>query len=51
MLLYSLTPSIEAGEEDNHHAAAAAMKVIPGQWIEEIIGAVTVWEEQAAAQA
>ena len=33
MLLHSLTPSIEAGEEDDHYAVAAAMKVLPGQWI------------------
>ena len=31
MLLHFLTPSIEAGEEDYYHAAAAAMKVLPGQ--------------------
>ena len=51
MSLHFLTPSIEVGEENDHHAAAAAMKVLPGQWIEAIIGAVTVWEEQDAAQA
>ena len=52
MLLHFLTPSIEVGEGDDDHAAAAvAMKVLPGPWIEAIIGAVTVWEEQAAAQA
>ena len=31
MLLKFLTPSIKAGEEDDHHAEAAAMKVSPGQ--------------------
>ena len=31
MLLHFLSPSIEAGEEDDHHAAAAVMKVLPGQ--------------------
>ena len=51
MLLHFLTPSIEAGEEDGHHTAAAAIKVLSGQWIEAIIGVVSVWEEQAAAQA
>ena len=51
MLLHFLTPSIEAGEENDHHVAAAAMKVLPGQWIEAIIGTVSVWEEQAVAQA
>ena len=45
MLLHFFTPSIEVGDEDDHHTAAAAMKVLPGQWIEAIIGAVTVWEE------
>ena len=40
MLLHFLTPSIEAGEEDEHHASAATMKVLPGQWIETIIGVV-----------
>ena len=42
MLLHFLTPSIEAGEEDDHHTAAATMKFLPGQWIEAIFGAVTV---------
>ena len=51
MLLHFLTPSIEAGEEDDHNSAAAVVKILPGQWIEAIIGAVAVWEEQAAAQA
>ena len=30
MLLHFLTPSIEVSEEDDYHAAAAAMKVLPG---------------------
>ena len=51
ILLHFFTPSIEASEEDDHYTVAAAMKVLPGQWIEAIIGAVSVWEEQAAAQA
>ena len=52
MLLHFLTPTIKTGEEDNHHVAAAAKKVLPGKWIETIIGAVEVWEtEQAVAQA
>ena len=52
MLLHFLTPNIEGGEEDDHHAGAATMKVLPGQWIETIIGAVEVWEiKQAVAQA
>ena len=45
MLLHFLTPSIEVGEEDGHHTAAATVKVVPGPWIKAIIGAVTVWEE------
>ena len=39
ILLHFLTPSIEAGEEDDHHTVAAAVKILPGQWIEAIIGA------------
>ena len=31
MLLYFLTPSIEAGEKDDHHATATAVKILPGQ--------------------
>ena len=45
MLLHFLTPSIEAGEKADHHAAAAVVKILPGQWIEVIIWAVSVWEE------
>ena len=51
MLLHFLSPSIEAGKEDDHHAAAAAVNVIPGRWFEAMIGAITVWEEQEAASA
>ena len=51
MLLHFLTPSIEVGQENDHHTAVTAMEVLPGQWIEAIIGAVTVWEEQTVAQA
>ena len=51
MLLHFITPSIEAGEEDDCHVEASAIKVLPCQWIEAIIEAVTVWEEQATAQA
>ena len=42
MLLHFLTPSIEVGEKANQHAAAAAVRVLPGMWIEAIIGAVEV---------
>ena len=50
MVLHFLTPSTEAGEESNHQAAVDEVKILPGQWIEAIIGAVNVWEEQATAQ-
>ena len=45
MLLHFLTPSIEIDEETDHHAPAATVTILPGQWIEEIIGAVNVWKE------
>ena len=51
MLLHFLSSSIEAGKEDDYHAAAAAVKVMPGQWFEAIVGTITVWEEQDAANA
>ena len=51
ILLHFLTPSIEVGEEDYHHEAAAAVNVIPGLWFEGMIGVVIMWEEQAATQA
>ena len=52
MLLHFLTPSIEIGEEAGHHTAAAALRALPGQWIEAIIGSMEVWEtELTAAQA
>ena len=43
MLLHFLTPSIEVGEEVGHHAGAAALKSLPGQWFEAIIGSMEVW--------
>ena len=52
MLLNFLKPSIEIGEEAGHHAAAAALKAIPSQWMEAIVGTLMVWEtELTAAQA
>ena len=51
MLLHFLSPSIEAGKEDDHHAAAAGVNIIPGPWFEAIIGVITIWEEQDAANA
>ena len=46
------TRCIETGEEADHHAAAAAIKVLPGQWFEAIIGVEEVLEtEQTVAQA
>ena len=49
MLLHFLTPSIEVGEEAGHHAAAVALRVLPGQWIEAIIGSMEVWESEQIA--
>ena len=52
MLLHFLKPSNEIGEEANLHAAAAALKAIPSQWMEAIVGTLSVWEaELSAAQA
>ena len=52
MLLHFLKPSIEVGKEAGHHAAAAALKAIPIQWMEAILGTLMVWEtELSAAQA
>ena len=52
MLLHFLKPSIEIGEEAGHHAAAAALRALPSQWMEAIIGTLEVWEtELSAAQA
>ena len=49
-LLRFLTPSIEIDEDGSDHAVAAAVvKVIPGRWIELIIGAVEGWETELAA--
>ena len=50
-LLHFLKPSLDIGKEANHHAAAASMMVLPANWIEALVGAVKVYEEQAAAQA
>ena len=50
MLLHFLEPSLDVGKEADHHAAAAAMMVLPGSWIEAFVGAVEIYEKQAAAQ-
>ena len=44
MLLYYLNPSIEIERLLDKASAAAAVKVLPGRWIEAIIGAVELWE-------
>ena len=50
MLLHFLTPSIDVGEEADQQATVAAVKVLPGRWIEAILWVFDVWEtEQAAA--
>ena len=49
MLLHFLKPSIEVGEEAGHHAAAAALRAIPSQWMEAIVGTLTVWETELSA--
>ena len=52
MLLHFLKPSLEIGEEANLHAAAAALRSIPSQVMEAIVGTLRVWEtELSAAQA
>ena len=51
MLLHFLTPSLDVGKKADHHAAAAAMMVLPGSWIEAFVGVVKVYEKQTAAQA
>ena len=51
MLLHLLPFSIEAGKEDDYHTAVATVTIIPGQWLEAIVGAITVWEKQEAANA
>ena len=52
MLLHFLEPNQELGKEANHHATAALMMVLPGNWIEAFVGAAMVYkEQQAAAQA
>ena len=50
-LLHFLSPSVEAGKEDDYHAATAAVNVIPGWWFEAMVGAIRVWEEQEVADA
>ena len=35
MPLHFLTPSVDVGEEADRHAAAAAVKVLPGMWIKQ----------------
>jgi len=51
--LYFLTPSIDVGEEADQVAVVATVKILPGRWIEVIVGrVVTAWEtEQATTQA
>ena len=44
MLLHYLNPSTEIEKLLDKAAAAAAVKVLPGEWIEAIIGAVEFWE-------
>ena len=51
MLLHFLEPSLDVGKEADHHAAAASMMVLPGNWNEAFVGAAMVYEQQAAAQA
>ena len=51
MLLHFLKPSLDVGKEADHHAAAALMMVLPGTWIEAMMGAVDAYEKHAAAQA
>ena len=49
MLLHFLKPSIEVGEEADHHAAEAVLRALPSQWMEAIVGTLTVWETELAA--
>ena len=44
MLLHYLNPSIEVEKISDKAAAAAAVRVLPGRWIEAIIGAIELWE-------
>ena len=46
MLLHYLTPSVEV-ETFNKHAAAAAVRVLLGEWIEAIIGALKCWDTES----
>ena len=44
ILLHHLNPSIEIEKLLDKAAAVVAVKVLPGKWIEAIIGAVEFWE-------
>ena len=44
ILLHYLNPSIEIKKISDKVAAAAAVKILSGRWIEAIIGAVEFWE-------
>ena len=44
MLLHYLNPNIEVEKISEKAAAAAAVRVLLGPWIEAIIGAVELWE-------
>ena len=49
MLLHFLKPSIEIGKETGHHAAAAALRILLGPWMEAIIGSMEIWETELTA--
>ena len=44
MLLRYLNPSIEIEKLLDKAAAVVAVRVLPGQWIEAIIGAAEFWD-------
>ena len=46
MLLHYINQSIEE-ESHNKHAAAAAIRVLSGEWIEAIIGALECWDAES----
>ena len=46
MLLHYLNPSVEV-ETSNESAATAAVRVLPGEWIEAIIGALECFEAES----
>ena len=46
MLLHYLNPSVEV-ETSNESAAAAAVRVLPGEWIQAIIGALECWDAES----